>query len=409
MSTGTADTAQGALAMLRKARAQGSPYDIALIDTKIPGMHSTELARAITTDEEICSTRLILLNGLAAREMPDAAREAGVAAYLNKPVRRAELFQCIAGAMGAVPTEALVRAVENNEAPLGAHVLLVEDNSVNQEICAEMLLYLGCDVEVVNDGRAAVVATLNVKYDAVLMDCQMPVMDGFEAAAAIRTRESEPARAEHGRVPIIALTANAMAGDRERCVAAGMDDYLSKPFKREGLRAVLERWLTRSPQNADAGRAVEVQAEPVRQSPPTLRIVPRDAPADVSAAPRDIDQKALDNIRKLQRPGAPSILDKIIDLYFVDAPRQILTMRDALAAGDDLALKRAAHTLKSSSANLGALDLAGSCKKMEDAGAAHPGTAELLIARIELDYAQVRAALSSVRSSPDGTLQKTSS
>jgi len=121
-----------------------------------------------------------------------------------------------------------------------------------------------------------------------------------------------------------------------------------------------------------------------------------------------IDDKALDNIRRLQRPGAPSILDKIIGLYFVDAPRQILSMRDALAADDDAALKRAAHTLKSSSGNLGALALAGSCKELETAGAAHPGTAGLLITRIERDYEQAHAALSPKRSGPPAALERTS-
>jgi CheY-like chemotaxis protein/HPt (histidine-containing phosphotransfer) domain-containing protein len=383
--------------MLRKAKAQGKPYDIALIDTKIPGMHSVELARAISGDAEIQGTRLIMLNALAAREMPEAARAAGVADYLNKPVRRAELFQSIAGAMGAAQIETVPSRSEKEDAPLAAHVLLVEDNSVNQEICVQMLVNLGCDVEVVEDGRAGLEAAFGRRYDVVLMDCQMPVMDGFEASAAIRARELATGGAAPRRMPIVALTANAMAGDRERCLAAGMDDYLSKPFNKDALRAVLERVLRGATHKGAAPLAQTCEASAV-DAKPELRTASGDSAAKIPAEAAVIDQKALDNIRKLQKPGAPNILDKIINLFFQDGVRQIVSMRDAVAAGDTNILKRAAHTLKSNSANLGALELAESCKEMEvQAGAAHLTNAEAVITRIELEYARVCDALAGQR------------
>jgi two-component system sensor histidine kinase/response regulator len=400
MTSAATDTAHGVLTMLREAQVQGAPYDIALIDTKIRGMHSIELARAIAAEPELRCTRVIMLNGLAAREMPDSAREAGVAAYLNKPVRRAELFQCIAGAMGAPSPDAanprpLESPLENQEAPLGAHVLLVEDNSVNQEICVQMLVNLGCDVEVVNDGRAALETAFKQAYDVVLMDCQMPVMDGFEASAAIRSREIEAAGPGRRRLPIIALTANAMAGDRERCLAAGMDDYLSKPFKKEALRAVLERWLKAPGEKGGIVTPQTPHGEPARHITPVLRAVSSEAPATANADDPIIDHKALDHVRKLQRPGAASIVDKVVNMYFKDAPRQILSMRSALVARDGNTLMRAAHTLKSSSANVGALRLAASCKAMEtQAGAEQLDQAEQLISRIELEYSRVYDALS---------------
>jgi two-component system sensor histidine kinase/response regulator len=400
MFSAAADTADLALHMLHKAEAQQTPYDVALIDMKIPGMPANELARTIAADPVLRRTRLIMLNAPTAREMPASSRQAGIAASLSKPVRRAELFQCIACAMGAAqPDTPQARAAEDREPALSAHILLVEDNTVNQEICAAMLVSLGLDVEVVNDGRAGVEAAFSRRYDVVLMDCQMPVMDGFEAAAAIRARESENGSASRRRLPIVALTANAMKGDRERCLAAGMDDYLSKPFEKAALRAVLERWLTPSHQ---AGRPAKTAAEVHELRSAALPPLPgrggnEDAAIEQRADHAIIDQKPLDSIRKLQRPGTPSILDKVIDIYFRDAPRQIASMRDSIAAGDRTTLKRAAHTLKSNSANLGAHELADLCNELEvDAGGAPLENATSSVERIAREYARVHPALAAL-------------
>jgi HPt (histidine-containing phosphotransfer) domain-containing protein len=163
-----------------------------------------------------------------------------------------------------------------------------------------------------------------------------------------------------------------------------MDDYLTKPFNKEGLRAVLERWLT-----------------PSHQAPAAVTS-PAVTPAELASAPVEasiIDDNALANIRKLDKPGAPSIVDRVIDLYFADAPRQISSMRDAIAAADRTTLKRSAHTLKSNSANLGALQLAALCKEMETrAGSESLDGAEDSIVRIELEYAHVRVALADKKS-----------
>jgi len=250
MAGASADRGERALAMLREAAARNTPYDVALIDMEMPGMNGIELARAIGSEAVLRPARLIMMTSLASNDMAPSARDAGYAACLHKPVRRAELYQCIAGVMGATPAHAgPLPAAEAPQPQITARVLLVEDNRINQEICAAMLRTLGCESDIAADGRAGVEASFSRQYDVVLMDCQMPEMDGFEASAAIRAREGElnaglglaglPPR----RMPIIALTANAMEGDRERCLAAGMDDYLAKPFKKEQLRAVLERWV----------------------------------------------------------------------------------------------------------------------------------------------------------------------
>jgi len=192
------------------------------------------------------------------------------------------------------------------------------------------------------------------------MDCQMPEMDGFEASAEIRLRE---AALGTPRTPIIALTANAMDGDRERCIAAGMDDYLAKPFKKQQIRSMVSRW---------GGCIVEQTAQPAATPPePALRLVhsqpaPDGEPGEAhTPQPEALDRAAIANIRALQRPGAPSLLARVVDLYLADAPRLIEQMHAALDTSDAAAITRAAHTLKSSSANLGARRLAEICKTLE--------------------------------------------
>jgi CheY-like chemotaxis protein len=235
---------------MRRAVEQRQPYGLALVDMKMPGMNGAELARAIRSDPSLCRTRLILLTSLTSCDMA-TAQKMGFAACLNKPIRRSELYWRIAAVMEGVLVETKPpRLPEQPEAaPCAARVLLVEDNFVNQEVAKAMLRKLGCEIDVAEDGRVAVEAAFAREYDIVFMDCQMPNMDGFEATAAIRSREAERHTSARGaqrpRMTIVALTANAMKGDRERCLAAGMDDYLAKPFSKDQLDGMLKRWLKR--------------------------------------------------------------------------------------------------------------------------------------------------------------------
>jgi signal transduction histidine kinase/CheY-like chemotaxis protein len=250
MAHDTARTGEQALALLRETAARQTPYDLALVDMKMPGMSGAELAQAVRGEPALCATRLVLLTSLDSCDMA-SAQEMGFAACLKKPVRRSELYWRISAVMDGILVEA--KPPHSAKKPLPAatgagHVLLVEDNLVNQEVAKAMLKKLGYEVDVAVDGEAGLKAAFLRHYDAVMMDCQMPKMDGFEATAAIRAREAElaasaaepsPAR----RVPIIALTANAMKGDRDRCLDAGMDDYLAKPYNKEQLESILNRWV----------------------------------------------------------------------------------------------------------------------------------------------------------------------
>ncbi|MGE4093542.1 MAG: response regulator, partial [Candidatus Binatia bacterium] len=246
------DSAAGgleALQLLYKAVAWQDPYGIAILDMHMPGMDGIELARTIRADGALTSLRLVMLTSVGQYGDIESARRAGIEMYLSKPARQSELYNCLATLSGVTantvargPGSQSPSVSSDSTAPdslFSAHVLLAEDNLVNQEVARTMLELLGCDVTVTSNGREAVEALKSSQYDLVFMDSHMPEMDGFSATAAIRAHEG---KTHH--TPIIALTANAMTGDRERCLTAGMDDYVSKPFTQEKLRLVLDRWIT---------------------------------------------------------------------------------------------------------------------------------------------------------------------
>jgi CheY-like chemotaxis protein/HPt (histidine-containing phosphotransfer) domain-containing protein len=351
----TAHDGREALSALRAASTQGAPYDLVIMDQHMPEMDGLAASRAIHAEPALEAARVILLTSVDS----DTANQPGIARTLTKPVRAGELQKTLAEVMGAASQDAA--ALDSERLPrsgpsLSGHVLVAEDNAVNQELAKSMLENLGCRVTVVATGVAAVAAVEQTAFDAVLMDVQMPEMDGLVATATIRERE---ARAQAVRVPIIALTANAFVQDREACLAAGMDDYIAKPFTLAKLRAALARRL--SP-GADHDPAV---ARETGES--TSAEVEVEAPEPVAAqAPgTTLDPRALDQIRALERPGAPSMLGKVIQVYLTTTPQLLTAMRAGMAERNGEAVRQAAHSLKSASANLGATQLAEMCRAIE--------------------------------------------
>jgi CheY-like chemotaxis protein len=242
-----ADSA-AALLSLRAAYAEGRPYALAILDYQMPGMDGLELAEAIMADPALARTRLIMLSSVSQHGHGTAAQRAGIAAMLTKPVRQSHLLSCLLSVMGAterpaLPSRGAGRRAEA-PAPLHARVLVVEDNVINQKVAVRLLEKLGCRVDVAANGLEAVDLLAELAYDLVFMDCQMPEMDGFEATRTIRQREASSGH----HVPIIAMTANAMQGDSVQCLAAGMDDYLSKPVSFEALAAAARKWAVALPQ-----------------------------------------------------------------------------------------------------------------------------------------------------------------
>jgi CheY-like chemotaxis protein len=229
--------------MLARAAACDEPYVLAIIDKQMPGMDGIELARSLSTDPRGSSTRLVMLTSSGRRGDGGAAREAGIVGYLTKPVRQAELHALLSTVMGRVDNPAAPQLVTRHtlqeaERRARPRLLVVEDNQVNQRVALRVLENLGYAADVVGNGREAVDAVARIPYAAVLMDCQMPEMDGYRATAEIRRIEGE---ARH--MPIIAMTAGALEGDRAQCLAAGMDDYIAKPVKPDDLGAALSRWV----------------------------------------------------------------------------------------------------------------------------------------------------------------------
>ncbi len=235
-----------AMKMLRAAQAAGAPYELVLLDMNMPDLDGRELGRRIKQDPGLSRTQLVMLTSLAERGEPERLKEIGFAALLTKPIKQHQLHQCLALALGQPdegggrPSGRLITAHALPRCkPQDLRILVAEDNPTNQQVALAVLRRLGYKPDVVNNGEEAIKALAGIAYDLVLMDCQMPVMDGYEATRIIRDRFP---RAGSRHLPIIAMTANAMKGDREECLDAGMDDYISKPISPKALAEIVERW-----------------------------------------------------------------------------------------------------------------------------------------------------------------------
>ncbi len=348
-----APNAERAVPLLRAAVRRGEPYQIIVSDQKMPGMDGLGFAELVKNDESLRGTPVILLTSLDTPEIPAAVRAGTLAAHLSKPARQGELVRLIERVLGvdAQPGADSAERGERTAKQLGARVLLAEDNEVNRDIAMMMLESLGCTAAWAADGAAAVKLAGEANFDLILMDCQMPVMDGFAASGQIRAREARSPAGAGTRIPIIALTANAMQGDRERCLEAGMDDYLAKPYSQPELAAVLERWLRRG----------VVPRQPVIIAKP----VAHESQAESDAEGPAFDPSALAAIRRLQQPGGPNVVARVVATYTNETPRLLARLGDAINEGEIEETRRLSHSLKSSSATVGALRLSRLCKEME--------------------------------------------
>jgi signal transduction histidine kinase/DNA-binding response OmpR family regulator len=339
------DDGATALTALRDAAAAAAPYEVALVDYRMPGMNGLELGRQIHADQAISKTRLIMLTAHGWKEAGHEAELAGFHSYLTKPVRQGQLREAIVTVLGlsapegAASTKTAPRYFLDEPIAVNKRILVVEDNSVNQMVAVSLLKRLGLSADVAADGREAIAALELIPYDLVLMDCMMPVMDGYEATQEIRDPSSKVL--DHA-VPIVAMTANAMQGDRDHCLAAGMNDYIAKPVNRETLEAVIRSVLfTRGERPGSAPRAVS--------APSTVAMV-----FDKAGM---LEQ--LDDDHELVR--------EVIDVTRKDLPRRLASLREALTTNDIKMATREAHTLKGIASNLCATPLRLAATELETA------------------------------------------
>ena len=346
MEVACAADAEAALALLERAHAAGEPFQLAVLDMHMPRTDGLQLAGAIRANPALAATRLVVLTSSYASASVRERERAGILRCVHKPIRQAELNEVICSALrGPRDTAADPRPPAPAPAALVGRVLLAEDNPVNQQVGEAMLAKLGLAVQFAADGEEAVRLTQSESFDLILMDCHMPVMDGYEASLAIRA--GAPAQ----RVPIIALTANVMEGNRERCLAAGMDDFLAKPYSLEQLQEVLWRWM---PSAADPA--------------PADGIPPAAASTQAAQDEAAIDRSFLEQFRALDPAGGLALAERIVGVYLDSCGKSFSQIEEAAAAGDGEGLRRAAHSLKSSSGNVGAKPLYALLREFEGFG-----------------------------------------
>ena len=366
----TAENTHDALERLRQANAQGEPWTYSVVLGDLGTIHGTalSLARNLERTALYGKVRLLYLRGddTTPVDLPAGAQA------VSRGTPDADLRAALSGEdlgnnipLAARHTSSAGSDMTQQATP---RLLLVEDNPVNLMVAQRLLQVIGMDCETAGNGQVALEKLQATNYDMVLMDCQMPVLDGY--AATRRWREHEQASGAPQRLPIIAMTANAMAGDRQKCLDAGMDDYLAKPVTRGELERCINRW-----------RGVRM---PVAPAPAPAK------PAEQAAQPAVLNAAVLDDLRDV----LGGEVDRIIALYLEDAPRLIAQLERAVVGNDPIALRVAAHTLKSSSANVGATTLSEAARDLEHG--ARDGTLakpEALVARIVGEFARVRTAL----------------
>ena len=384
----TASAGHDGIAMMMAAQEKGEPFDLVILDMDMPGMDGMMVACEVKKQPSIAETPMIMLTSVGLRGDANEARRCGISAYLTKPVRQSDLFstlirvlygQTSARECQLVTQHTLAEDVGN----LDVTVLVAEDNATNRDVVFGMLRKLGCRVDLAENGKAALDALATNRYDIVFMDCQMPVMDGYAATAEIRRRERDVSPARH--TPVIALTAHALEGDRQKCLMAGMDDYMSKPFKTETMRAMITAWTDNRKASRAGGRPSAVDRE--RPPSPSER-----GHLDGEA----VDKTVLYALKELQIEGEPDFLKKVVGTFLAGSDDLIGQLEQACSTDDVESMRFIAHRFKSSSANVGAMRLSEYSRQLELDCKKNSGiSAKPLVASMVAEYDTVRSILES--------------
>jgi Amt family ammonium transporter len=378
----SAGDGEEALQKIHNAADEQKPFQIALLDLVLPKMTGLELAQAIKTDPLVASTALIMLTSMDLNLDAAEAQKAGFLRQLNKPIRQSLLLDAVmqAAAVNVGPLSAMILNENSTPAPAArriaarsARILLAEDNEVNQIVATEVLAYAGHVVDVVRTGKLAMDTVQRRDYDLVLMDCQMPEMDGFDATRAIRRLEADgklPNRGGGHRLPIIALTANALKGDRDRCINAGMDAYVTKPIDPDELLAAIDSALNPKPTGAtnNTGDSAPAANESVAQNNPPAAPAPNPPAADTFAPAVPLDVSSL--LRRCR--GKTALAQTLLEKFQEQISGQLEEMRQTIAQKDLAALAKVAHAVKGAAANLSAEPLRQTAFELEQWGSGSP-------------------------------------
>jgi len=366
-----------ALQMIVRAAESGDPYPLLLIDVDLPVTDGLSLAQTIKSDARLAASRIVMLTTLLNRLSTQTMKATGIAACLVKPIRQSRLVECLVDVMSASGASSSLGPEATTEAPAilpkesNVRILLAEDNVVNQRVALKQLKKLGFSADAVLNGNEVLSALQKVPYDIIIMDCQMPEMDGYEVTKRIRQSGSDSYIHLRSAPYIIALTANAMRGDRERCLSLGMNDYLTKPLHVRDLESVLQRALLR--------------IQPASVAP---------VPMPEKPLPDLLDRTVINGLKELREPGQPDPLRELIELFFRDAEPRLKQMEEAATAGDMARLGAAAHTLKGSASNLGAKRLSALCASLEKQGKAGDATnVTSTLGEVKGEFAAVRELL----------------
>jgi PAS domain S-box-containing protein len=389
----SASSADEALALMRQASAAGRSYDAALLDHMMPDCDGAELGRIIVRDETIKSTRLILLTSSGQRGDGQLFADIGFAGYLLKPVTQRDLTECLILVLANtahswhLQSQPMItrHALRAQRARSRNRILLAEDNLVNQKVAVRLLEKLSYRVDVVADGRAAVAAWQAGTFDLILMDCQMPQMDGYAATREIRKLEDGKRR-----IPIVALTAHAMKGDEEKCRAAGMDDYLTKPIDRIKLETCLDRRL---PSTGSTGTMLAINEPSIAAESATKTEARGGRPEGSPGQPHALLdwQELLESV-----DGDAGFARNLVEAFTSTGNRELASIAAALGTGNAATIRESAHTLKSASANVRAVAASATAARLE-AAAGLGGSAQIQ-ALVEELASEVRAVIEYLKS-----------
>ena len=375
---------ESGLYRLKEAQEKGQPFDILLLDMQMPTVSGLEVAAEIRKQSAFADLKIILLSSMSLGLGLDKQKHFDL--MLNKPIRQSLLFDAIATVQNQdLIHQQMEQTLKLNLQKLKGKVLFVDDNLVNQHVGKEMLTKVGLDFEIASNGQEALDARKQGHFDAILMDCQMPVMDGFEATRQIRLFEKET---DTSRIPIIALTANAMQGDREKCLDAGMDDYLTKPYTVKSLFDTLSQWL---PVNSQL--PVEKMDDHKTKPANDTISIPGDKTKELDASVDIIDTIKFEETREMMGDN----IDLIVDAFIESGSKNIMEMETHLQSSDFEGLRNSIHALKGSSAALGIQRLYEVCQDAEvKCRTGETDNMQNRVAEISLLFEKSQAAITSL-------------